>query len=166
MIGFNAYQYMTLEDQPLRGHSPTIRSLSQNLRKFEEMVAFQPASHADLVEFPFSLARYAKKTVSIGLPETIPANEKEAPAPDLTRQYRKRPKDVVLPTLSGVLQVQSTRGELRHMALLNGRLVQETDRIAEFTVSAISAQGVVLSGLGRQWTIDSPTPYHTSDSGQ
>jgi hypothetical protein len=71
----------------------------------------------------------------------------------------------ILPKLSGIVQALDTRGAIYYRAVLNGHVCGLWDKIDEFTVVKISPTAVVVRRAGRNWTLDGPKAYFSSDQG-
>lgn len=156
LLGLNASRFMSLEQQPLVGYSPTVKVLQSKLQDFDRMLAtgvFTFKNRIDQIEAgAHCLANYK----AAGERRTAFA-EDSVQSPDDTAS--------VLPTLAGIVQALDPRGAIYYRAVLNGRVCRVRDKIDEFTVVKISPSKVVVRRAGRSWTLDSPTPYFSSDQG-
>lgn len=162
LIGFNGHQYMAMEDQPLKGYSTAIKSIDRKMTQLEKGLAAQTAGFDDMAEFQLSLARYVKAPDPISQQETVADPISERPSPDASEKQQP----VILPKCSGIVMVQNSVGALGYKAVIDGQLVQEKDRIQDFTVHEITPKSVVLSRLNQQWSIAGPSAAYTSDSGK
>jgi hypothetical protein len=155
LIGLNGYHLIALENQPLVGHSPTIKALRLNLGHYENTLSTPVLSTDDKRLHPI-LIRYAEPPAPAP-PAIAPPAEIAAPvvAPDRT----------VLPVLAGVVQALDQQGRQSYWALLDGRVCRTGDRVGAFVVDRISPRGVVLNRAGRQWSIEAPAPHYSQDQG-
>jgi hypothetical protein len=157
LAGWNAYGFMSLEQQPLVGYSPTIKMLRADLQQFDDSLGAGLLS----VDYRKALQRLLTPKSATADPQVdrkpaaVPVDP-AAPASSATG----------LPSLSGIMQVLDAAGSTYFQAVLNGRVCREMDRIDDYIVAHISPVGVVLQRSGRQWLIKSPTPYYSSDQGK
>lgn len=156
LAGVNAHQYMSMADQPLMGYSQTIKLLQANLHLLDNSLADGLFSTASQIELPepatqLTIAEKAKKDHRATDADNGPKNQ--------------TPKTAVLPSLTGIMHVVDPDGGAYFQAVLNGRVCRAKDKIDNFTVVKISRAGVVIGRSGLKWTIESPTPYFSSDQG-
>lgn len=154
--GMNIHQFAMMENQPLAGYSQTIKMLQANLLQFDQTLAEGLFSLASRVELPKPdvLTKEAGKAVK-GIPVSV---DGDVPGPQTTNT-------IILPSLTGIAKVVRTNGTVYFQALLNGQLCRSKDEIDGFTVDNISPKGVVVRRAGVKWSIESPTPYYSSDQG-
>jgi len=157
LIGLNASQFMSLEQQPLMGYSQTIKVVQSRLQDFDRTVATGIFSIKDHISPVAAGGWFSTNGKTAKNPESgkAPQDSRIADA-----------AETILPTLSGVLQTMDRRGVVYYRAVLNGRVCGEQDKIDAFTVVKISPTAVVVRRAGRNWTLDSPTPYFSSDQGE
>jgi hypothetical protein len=156
LLGLNASQFMSLEQQPLVGYSQTVKALQSRLRDFDKMAAagvFSMKDRFDLLEAGAWFSAGGKAAGSSGAAKANSGTQ----IPDATES--------LLPTLTGIMQALDPRGAIYYRAVLNGRVCRVRDKIDQFTVVRISPTGVIVRRAGRSWTLDSPTPYFSSDQG-
>jgi hypothetical protein len=154
--GINIHQFAMMENQTLSGYSQTIKMLQANLLQFNQTLADGLFSLAGQVKLPESdvSTKVAGKAV-----KKIPASA------DRHASGTQDTDTIILPSLTGIVHVVPTNGTVYFQALLNGRLCRAKDEIDGFTVDKISPKGVVVRRAGIKWTIESPTPYYSSDQG-
>ena len=156
LLGLNASQFMSLEQQPLVGYSQTVKTLHSKLQDFDKMAAagvFSVKDQFDLFEAGAWFSTGSKAAGNSGAAKA----ENGSQIPDAAES--------LLPTLTGIMQALDPRGAIYYRAVLNGRVCRVRDKIDDFTVVKISPAGVVVRRSGRSWTLDSPTPYFSSDQG-
>jgi hypothetical protein len=156
LLGLNASQFMSLEQQPLIGYSQTVKVLQTKLQDFDRTMAtgaFSLKDRINLLEVGAWFSASSKATGNSGAAKAKNGTQ----IPDATES--------VLPTLTGIMQALDPRGAIYYRAVLNGRVCRVKDKIDEFTVVKISPTGVVVRRSGRNWTLDSPKPYFSSDQG-
>jgi hypothetical protein len=156
LLGLNASRFMSLEQQPLVGYSQTVKALQSKLQDFDKMAAsgvFSMKDQFNLLETGAWLSAGGKAAANPGADTAKSGSQ----IPDAAES--------ALPTLTGIMQALDPRGSIYYRAVLNGRVCRVRDKIDEFTVVKISPAGVVVRRAGRSWTLDSPTPYFSSDQG-
>jgi hypothetical protein len=155
LIGLNGFHLIALENQPLVGHSSTIKVLRLNLGQYESALS-APVVSSDDKRLSSILIRYAK-------PPT-PSPITTAPSPDVVAPV-VAPDRITLPVLAGIVQALDQQGRQSYWALLDGRVCRTDDKVGAFVVEQISPGGVVLNRSGRQWHIESPAPHYSKDQG-
>jgi hypothetical protein len=155
LIGLNGSRLIALQNQPLVGHSPTIKALRLNLNRWENALTTLAWSFDDSGLSP-AFVRYRQppkesSTNAVAAPEDKPSIQ----TPDM----------ITLPVLSGVVEALAQQGKQTYLAVLDGRVYQTGDRVATFVVERISPHGVILNRSGRQWHIEGPTPNFSEDQG-
>jgi hypothetical protein len=148
LIGLNGFHLMALENQPLVGHSPTIKALRLNLSQYENSLNAPDLSADDKRLHPI-LIRYAK-------PPT-PAPSTIAPAHDVAAPV-VAPERITLPVLGGIVQALDQQGRQSYRALLDGRVCRTDDKVGGFVVERISPRGVVLNRVRPAVAYRGPRP--------
>jgi len=155
LIGLNGYHLIALENQPLVGHSPTIKALRLNLGHYENTLS-TPVLCADDQRLHPILVRYAEPPA--------PAPSASAPPPEITAPV-PAPDRTALPVLAGIVQALDQQGRQSYRALLDGQVCRTGDKVGSFVVARISPGGVVLNRAGQQWHVEAPAPRYSQDQG-
>jgi hypothetical protein len=66
-----------------------------------------------------------------------------------------------LPRLTGIMTRRSADGTIRRLALMNGQVCIEGDRLQDFTIARIDSGGVSLVCGNRTWFIKAPDIGYT-----
>ena len=147
VAGINGTMLLQLLDEPLAGYSMVVRNASRGFEQYRVLLATEArkiTSGMDLLA-----SRY-----------TLPAvKEEKKAAPDVSvRQTagKAAPVSVALPTLTGIMTSRSTDGATQRLAVMDGRICNEGDRLGDLTVKGISRTGVRLAKGGRTWFIKAP----------
>ncbi len=156
VVAFNGLEYVSLESRPLEGHSRTIKLLRLKLSRLESATANKLADVNGLDTMRMFFARYFHANKNQPLESTQLENE----------PHLKNPVEIVLPTLSGIVQVLDHQGLIRYQAVLNGKVCQQKDQLLGFTVGKISTEGVELHKMGQRQFIKSPVIYYSNDQGK
>jgi hypothetical protein len=154
LIGLNGSHLIVLQNQPLVGHSPTIKALRLNLSQWENALTRLAMSSSDSGLRPV-LARYQPQadlpTEAVSEPDDKPSVE--------------APQSITLPALSGIVQILDQQGKQTYLAVLDGRVCRTNDQVGTYVVEQISPCAVILNHAGRQWHIEGPTPNYSEDRG-
>jgi hypothetical protein len=156
LLGLNGYAYFSLESQALEGNSRTITALRQKLDQLKNIAANSTLLAPDRIFNGSFFSRFNAKE---------PGQPRIAHEPENTAQADKS-NPAQLPLLTGILESLDPIDGIRYLAVLNGKVCRENDRVESFTVTKISKSGVVLKGFGARWEIQSPTPYYSNDQGR
>jgi hypothetical protein len=154
LVGLNAFYLLTLENQRLVGHSPTIKALRENLTQWENAMIAQPWTPDGNRLNPFLVGAPSPPETT----DTVVPSKGQAPVTD-------PPAVVALPALDGVVSILDRRGRQRYLAVLGGRVYRTADRLGPFKIALITPGGVVLSRDDRKWHIPCPKPAYTEDRG-
>jgi hypothetical protein len=156
VLGLNVFQFMALEQQPLVGSSQTVKVLQTQLRDFDNVAATGVFALKDRIRQIEAGTWFSARPEATG-PSGTAGAVGGIPVPDAFES--------LLPKLSGIIQTLDPREGIEYRAVLNGRVCRKRDKIDEFTVVRISPGAVVVRRAGRNWTLNSPTPYFSSDQG-
>ena len=119
----------------------------QGFRKYRLLVnagAEKITSGMDLLMGRFETRVMEEKPI-VQQPPAPPASaKKSAPAP------------VALPTLTGILTRRSSDGDAGHLAVLDGRICAEGDRLGNLKVMRIARGGVSLVKGDQSWFLRAP----------
>lgn len=154
LIGFNLAWLTRVLNPPLPPHSNAVKTAATQWH------AYQAAEE-----------RLARKAAEAGVwlarwPPPEPPRQSRPAEPVVVPTPPGAAADVLLPTVSGILQIARPGGGSRSLALIGGRLRGESDQISGFTVERITAAGVELGRGGRRWFTPAPQVPFSVDRGQ
>jgi hypothetical protein len=148
VVGINGAMLMSLLDEPLAGYSPGVRTADRGFRQYRTLVAAEArkiTSGMDFLADRFGpRVEDTEKPAARRVPDPLPAVKPATPV------------EVNLPTLTGVLTRRSTDGTATRLAVMDGRICAVGDRLGNFTVKAISREGVSLVGKKQSWFLKVP----------
>ena len=154
LIGLNGFHLLALENQPLVGHSPTIKALRLDLNQMENALTRRALSSDDS-SLHSVFVRYQPQ----GDTPTAAVSELDGQPPAET------PLGITLPVLGGIVQALDPQGKQTYFAVLDGRVCRTNDRLGTYVVEQISPRAVILNNAGRQWRIECPRPNYSEDRG-
>lgn len=148
VAGVNGAMLMSLLDEPLAGNSSGVRMADQGFRNYRMLAAAQAekiTSGMDLIASRFKPGGVETEIPVVQPPPATPAVvKKTAPAP------------LALPTLTGIMTSRSSDGSDRRLALLDGRICAEGERLGNLTVMRITRGGVSLVRGDQAWFLKAP----------
>ncbi|MBR9985319.1 MAG: hypothetical protein KFF68_05360 [Desulfosarcina sp.] len=148
VAGANGAMLMSLLDDPLAGYSGGVRMADQGFRTYRTRVTAQAekiTSGMDLLIGRFKSGDVEEEKPVVQQPSAPPSSVKtKAPAP------------VALPTLTGILTSRSSDGDAMQLAVLDGRICAEGDRLDNLTVMRIARGGVSLVKGDQAWFLPAP----------
>jgi hypothetical protein len=153
LIGFNAAWLTRLLNPSLPENSAAVKTAAAHWHAYqaaEERLARREAAAGVL------LARWP-------IPE--PRRQTRSATPGARQAPAAAAVDVILPKVSGILQIAQPGGAPRTLALIGGRLRGERDQISGFTVERITAAGVALGRGGQSWFAPAPQVPFSVDRG-
>jgi hypothetical protein len=153
VLGANGYMLMTLFDEPLTGLSEHVRHADRAFRQYRSLLEAKSVNRSSGMQ---TLANwFAPAAVN----EDKPVAETPSEAPLVVKQATVPP--AALPGLTGIITRQSTDGSIRRLALINGQVCIEGDRLQDFTIARIDSGGVYLANGDRTWFIKTPDIDYT-----
>jgi hypothetical protein len=154
LVGLNGFHLLALENQPLVGHSSTIKALRLNLNQWENALTTLAWSSDGNGLHPV-FVRYQSQAAP---PAEVVSESDDEPSTDT-------PLTINLPALSGIVQALDQQGKQTYFAVLDGRVCRTNDQVGTYVVEQISPRAVILNHAGRQWHIECPTPNYSEDRG-
>jgi hypothetical protein len=146
VAGVNATLLLQLLDEPLAGYSAVVRNASRGFGQYRMLLTAEAqkiTSGMDLLASRFAPPVVEKKPVAPNV-SARPVAQKAPPVP------------VSLPTLTGIMTRRSTDGSAKRLAVMDGRICNEGDRLGDLTVTGISRKGVRLARGDRTWFLKAP----------
>jgi hypothetical protein len=145
--GYNGSELMALLNAPIPGRSMDVRRAIQKRRQLEEKTSAvlksgSIGSNTNLILLKSGPDfNQQKKKVSIPPPKV---------------EAKKEKKEIILPSLTGVMRTSDVQGNLRAIALIGGKRLGEQDIVQGFRVQKITPNGVVLTKQGAKWFVPVP----------
>jgi hypothetical protein len=152
--GLNGYRLMTLLDASLPGYSDGLRAVHRGIQQFQMLLT----SETEVIGSGMELL--ANRFSSVAMVADEQRTEKKTMVP-LTAEKREAALPVKLPSLAGIISSRSTNGSTSRLALLDGAVLSEGDRLRDLTVKGISIQGVLLARGGQTWFLKAPEITHS-----
>jgi hypothetical protein len=145
--GLNGHALMTLLDDPIASYSNDMRRVDRGFREYRMLLSAEAQKITAGMEHLAS--RFGAAAVEIA-PPALPV------PPERPQAAAAAPQPLALPTLNGILTSRSSSGSDRRLALLDGRVYAEGDRIRDLTVKGITPQGVLLIKGDGTWFLKAP----------
>lgn len=159
LLVYNYFQILSLEGQPLKGHSPTIKQMESNLAKLDGLLSEESTLIAQSRLFGNFFDRYKQKK------KESPSTRVVSPA-EKTHSPVKAVEKVILPELGGIVEINGIDGRLRYKALIDGGIYRVEDRVRQYVVKQITGSGVVLQHGQRRWFVKNTQPRFSNDIGE
>lgn len=148
VVGVNGTMLMSLLDEPLAGYSSGVRIADQGFRKYRMLLT------AEAEKITSGMDRLISRFKTGAVEEEKPAIKKPPAPPSIAKKMAPAP--VALPTLTGIMTSRSSDGTARRLAVLDGRICTDGDRLGQFTVKRIARGGVSLVRGGQAWFLTTP----------
>lgn len=152
VLGANGFMLLVLLDEPLVGYSNAARNADQAFRQYRKLLNAESekiTSGMELLANRFNPIVVEEKPVVQHVPDPKPEAKKVTSAP------------VVLPELTGIMTSRSTDGTTRRLALIDGGVRAEGDRIGDLTVKRVGSRGVSLARGDQSWFLKLPEIGYT-----
>lgn len=160
ILWYNGSAMTSLLDQPLTGLSPEARETITKWQRLEMRVAERLKDIVNPQEMEKIMAAIDFKKIKAILPI-----KKDAPIPVPVKKSQKVvKKEVVLPSLSGILAIHDAEGKTQHLAVVDGKAQEVESVVNGFFIKRIDANGVLLTQEGETWFVSAPKVEFTVDN--
>lgn len=152
VAGHNGLNMANLLDQPLLGNSQEIKGIRRQWTLLEQLrsLAIKEARAVSDVDLDRVFSRF-DPVRTLDAWDTEPAAEQV-----------KEPAGPILPFLTGILSVSDLEGNVRSIAVIDGKGYREKEEVQGFTIRKIAEEGVYLTKWGRSWFVPPPEGEFTS----
>jgi len=152
ILWYNGVAMTALMDKPLAGLSPEARETITKWQRLEHRMASKLKDIMDPDEIRRIFAAFDLEKVKAVLPV-----KKAKPAPAAAKRSVSKPrKEVVLPTLSGILAIYDADGNTEYLAVIDGKAQAAKSRIGDFLLDRINDRGILLTQDKDAWFIPAP----------
>ncbi len=160
ILWYNAAAMTSLIDRPLPGLSSDARATIAKWQRLENDIAIRMKEIIDLQEIEKIFARIDfEKTKAV-----LPAKKSEPRPRPVKKPEPIRKKKIVLPSLSGVLAVYGTDGDVIYLAVIDGKTREKKSRVGDFVIERIDAKGILLAQGKESWFVPAPTVEFSVDT--
>lgn len=152
VIGINGAMLMALWSEPLAGYSDQVRDAERALGQYRAAVTATLGATdegMDALKARFTTAAVPEQ--SVVAPAAVPPVAKA----------RTAPAAISLPVLEGVVTHREANGRTSCLALMDGRVWTEGERLRGLTVHRIDRRGVALSSGQRTFFLEAPAMTHS-----
>jgi hypothetical protein len=155
LLGYNAYQSLSVIYRPVLGRSDQVKLASRQWDQLEQMSALSSTENSSDIPVDHLSSKLAsdilKKEPIILQPKGISKAVKKNSNPN-------ERAETDLPILTGVLQVSDAQGNVRSFAMIDGESRVEGSTVQGFTIDRITKKGVTLTRKGESWFLPAPEP--------
>jgi uncharacterized protein YuzE len=153
ILWYNAAAMTSLIDKPLPGLSSEARATIAKWQRLENHIAIRLKESLSQQEIEKIFAR-----IDLNRTKTVLPARKSEPIPKTVRKPEPvRKKQVALPSLSGIVAVYGTDGDVVYLAVIDGKTREEKSSIGDFVLERIDANGVLLAQEKESWFVPAPT---------
>ncbi|MDX2446098.1 MAG: hypothetical protein QNK29_02730 [Desulfobacterales bacterium] len=153
ILWYNATAMTSLIDKPLPGLSSEARATIAKWQRLEDAIALRLKGIVDLQEIEKIFARIDLKKAKV----VLPAKNSE-PTPKIVRKPEPIiKKKVELPSLSGIVTIYGTDGDMVYLAVIDGKTREEKSSIGDFVLKRIDSKGILLAQGKESWFVPAPT---------
>ena len=153
LLGYNAYQLLSLKYRPALGSSDQVKLASRQWNELEQISALSLTENSNDISVDQLSPKFAsdilKKEPIILQPKGIAKAVKKRPNPN-------ERAEIDLPVLTGILQVSDAQGNVRSFAMIDGESWVERSTVQGFTIDKITEKGVTLTRKGESWFLSAP----------
>ena len=160
ILVYNAQQAATVLEMPLPSHSREAKTAMRRTQQLEiqskEKMAEAESKKFNVAKIVARLDRGLQKIKQkISPPKELNKIKKPAPVRKAVKVVEKE-EVIILPSLTGIIQIFDTDGKLKLLAAMDGEVYQENAKVQDFRIKQITAKGVILVRGNRTWQIKAP----------
>jgi len=160
ILWYNAAAMTSMIDKPLPGLSPDARATIAKWQRLENDIAIRLKDIVDLQEIEKIFARIDfNKTKAV-----LPAKRTESRPKPVLKPEPARKKKITLPSLSAILAVYGTDGDVVYLAVVDGKTREKKSRVGDFVIERIDAKGILLAQGKESWFVPAPTVEFSVDT--
>lgn len=153
LLGYNAYQSLSVIYRPVLGRSDQVKLASRQWNQLEQMSVLSSMENSSDIPVDQLSSKLAsgilKKEPIILQPKGIAKAVKKRPNPN-------ERIEIDLPILTGILEVSDAQGNVRSFAMIDGESWAERSTVQGFTIDKITNKGVTLTKKGESWFLAAP----------
>ena len=155
LVGFNGFKLITFFNPELSGQSRNVKEAMKKWRQLENRVPPTIVETLDNINFNVAFAKYTpasqKQKKEVSPPQAQLAKEKEI--------------NIKLPRLTGIFRTTDAHGNMRSIAVVNGKYLCEGEKVLGFRVQKITEEGIILMRGGAQFSVPAPEVKYSLDQG-
>ena len=154
LLGYNGLELTTVLEPSVLGYSSTLKTVKEKWEKLKPKYPSSEDKPRDVTGLDLKLVKF--------IPGTPQQDNNRLTLPEKNLVQAESGKEnteelqIVLPHVSGIVQVTGMSGETRLLAMIEGERLSEDDRIMGFTVKKITSEGVTLIKGGKDWFVKVP----------
>jgi hypothetical protein len=160
IFAYNAQLALTVLETPLPAHSREAKLAMQKARQLERQSAEKKAQEEDK---DFSIQKIVA-TLDRGLTKIKqevsllkqPVKIKKLKGDKEVVKTAKKEEPIILPVLTGIVQVFNAEGKGKLLAAMDGQIYRENEFVKAFRIMQITDNGVTLAKGDRTWQIKAP----------
>jgi hypothetical protein len=161
IFAYNAQLASTVLETPLPGHSREASLAMQKARQLERQSAEKKAQEEDkdfsIQKIVATLDRgLTKIKQEISLPKQPVKIRKSKGEKEVVKTVEKE-EPIILPVLTGIVQVFDAEGKGKLLAAMDGEIYQENEFVKAFRIQQITDKGVTLAKGDKTWQIKAPS---------
>lgn len=156
MLAYNGANLVSLLDPALIGYSANVRMVSQKWHQLDTLQANK--TDFDPEGLNLTSVMYQKPP-----PPPPPEIEPEIEEIAMEEAPEPVPVEVILPTLTGIIESKGVNEPTLYYALIDGKKLAELDHVSGFIVQKIDRSGVTLTREDRQWFVARPEVFFSID---
>jgi hypothetical protein len=155
LVGHNGFKLMSFLNPELPEYSRAVKMAREKWQQLERR-----AAQAMIVPLGnINLDRIFVTSANV-------PNEQKRNVPNPKPQSATEKKIMVkLPSLTGILRISDVNGNMRSLAVIEGKNLSEGDRVKEFVVKKIRKDGIILARGGARWFVPLPEVKFSLDQG-
>lgn len=156
ILAFNAHIASTVLEMPLPSHSREARMAMHKARQLEQAAKIESQKGQKDYNFQKIAAKIDEGLKKIKQKIAPPKKPVAIKKPKVVKVVKKE-EVIILPKLTGIMQVFDSDGRIKLLAALDGKVYEENTSIKGFHIKQITAKGVTLARDDRTWQIKIPS---------
>lgn len=147
VLGMNGLNLTNLLDQPLLGNSQEVKGIRRQWRLLDQLssLAIKEAKAFADVDLDRVFSRFEPIAV-LNMWHSEATEDERVP----------EETGPILPILTGIMGVSDPEGNVRFLAVIEGRQCREKEEVQGYAIQRISEEGVYLTRFGMNWFLPAP----------
>ncbi|MBT8372050.1 MAG: hypothetical protein KJO34_13875 [Deltaproteobacteria bacterium] len=151
LAGFNTSKLMLLLSPPISERSTEVKLASHKWEQLRDKMSSLSETIANNMDLDMAL---------LGISSDSDNDRRKAAVMPATEEKKAEHEKIQLPILTGILSNTDIYGRATILAVIDGQRLKENDKIREFRIRKIKANGVVVTRGNQSWFISAPdVPY-------
>jgi hypothetical protein len=155
LVGFNGFKLMAFFNPELPGQSRNVKEAMKKWRQLDNRGPAPIVEAFDNINLNVAFAKYAP----------VSHKQKKEVFPQRAQVAKEKAISIKLPKLTGISRTIDAHGNIRSIAVVNGKYLCEGEKVLGFRVQKITEEGIILIRGGARFSVPAPEVKYSLDQG-